>query len=331
MNFKGIKSLFVMAIAASTIMVACKKEETDKQVAAPNQADKQTESRIKAFDAKISNFASNKGAKGSETMPVDSAIWLMEASFNYNYARNSVALYAGDDDVVKYSIAIEGNEVNFENVYNVYSQYVNHLQESLIGTGKKIAVIDVNNKIEATSKGKQIEIVAVIGEEKPEDFKLTSSDYWYWGFKKGKCGDYSGYSGQKDATDRLEQLWKGNAVSIIDGYYTDINEVDIVPNYVMNQENFPFEPGTIPYNVLRSFIFQAEVTSSCDPCLTPDMINYYYNSIKVVINLQKPYNKQYIRLADIYPDIMPTGHPTYPKLHRYKVNYGVFHHGANPM
>lgn len=311
-------------------MIGFKKEETDKQVAAPNQADKQTESRIKAFDAKISNFAKNKGTKGSETMPIDTAIWLMEASFNYNYARNSVALYAGDDDVVKYSIAIEGNEVNFENVYNVYSQYVNHLQESLIGTGKKIAVIDVNNKIEATSKGKQVEIVAVIGEEQVDDFTLNSTDYWYWGNKLGKCGECSGFEKVKDATHRLKELWKGKAVSIIDGYYTDINEFNIKPYDVMN-ENFPFQPEEIPYNVTRSFMFQAEVHQNFQPCLTPAMINYYYQSISIVINLQTPFGKQFVRVKDIQPDIMPIGQLTYPKLHAYTINYGVFHHGANPM
>ena len=303
--------LLTAIMAAAVIFASCSKDGVDHDSQSTAETNKTTQ--------KLISFRQDLFSKNGGSMTSDSAEWHLEGLFNFELANNT-HLFEQLEFLYDTLAWPESNgEINFENLQQLYAN-VNELAQTLASQNGNpdytFDVIDLQVLETGLKSGEKAVVVAIAsGLAIPTyigfNFEFGPTDYWSWGWKEGKCDDFTGQYDGFDATTELEKRF--NSAQFGNGYFVSVEEVW-------------GEPGDFPAvdNPFGSYmIFEnTQSSSGLTYCISPEEMNYYLSKFGHIKNFLKPTGKSFKNVA-VIDDFIPMGSP-FPILHRYRFYYGNF-------
>ncbi len=267
------------------IFTSCNKDEisTIKKESSENISDKELELQILDFSALMK---SSRKAATNETMNFADALWMLEASFNYNNCFSEGDCEFTQTDSVYIPVNYGSfDEIPMAELQNLFISINNKLGEiyNVFNASNK-GVVFIDFELEATPNGNQIFINMAMGSFSTQKQGATANkinpfgptDYWFPGnlyhdveHRKGKCRYELGqYAGVADAESEIERaIMKYNCSKNSPLYYY----VSISP---LNASN----PNT---NLFRGF---------SNSCINPYGMNLFYNEVVKKIALTRAHN-----------------------------------------
>ncbi|MBI9039473.1 MAG: hypothetical protein JEY97_15185 [Bacteroidales bacterium] len=285
-------------------MNSCSKQEiAEKPVAAQQEIKMSDEDinvlkKIKTFKQKVKCNKENRDLKMGEIMCIDSAIWYLESTINYNYGHpdvkyNNIFNYT---DSVNLNLDANGN-ATFGDVivlYDIIIDKISNFYYDISGNQKNFIIIDI---YETELQNVQMELIFTASVGSGWEYFIEvfdETDYWYYGYYEGKCGPYSGNSGEDAATNILDKIHyyqpvfdPGPGYSVI---YTDVEtiisneEFDLNPSFFRNPED-PEIDNYLDYYMFYASSIVGDLGEE-EECLYPLEMNFYFNGTQTMI-----YNK----------------------------------------
>jgi len=328
MKYKHFLLPFAGIIMIAAIIVSCaKQEQTELNSSSPeiyqSTADMLIENKIKAFKGKLEYIRENPTFKSGETMTVDSAVWYLTASFNYTFARAGSDFAYIISDSAKITIPTTGEELLQENLPAIYQQFLDSLSSkyhAIQSENKKLIMVNLVIG-ESTENGTAVTLHSATGEGIPTYiyglFGLT--DYWYWGYYLGKCGDFVGLNEGEDATTQLQYRINNPNITYPPGTYFIPDQTNTGWIYPWYEEEY--EDENSPNGVYRLFFDDATYPPNEEPCIPPDDMNYYlYEGVDYIMEYNKPLGK-YLTNGEVMWDI-DTGIGYELRYHIVRFTYG---------
>lgn len=295
------------------MVFSCKKDTIEQQ---QTQEDEQM-MRSKKVIALIHNFEQkmNDALKSAETISLDSAVWCIEASLNYNYAdpANATGEYSINSFTYTFSVN-ENSEVLLSDVQTIYEQMENDLvnnQKSSDNVVLAFSDISVDSLVGGTAY-----MSGTNGSSSglPRSY-IAIDDDWYWGTLGGPLvGNCLGTDSTSDASNELE--WRLNnplPAPTEQIFYTDLETPEIFGEDFLDENDYPrlYIGWNYPY----------------DDCLTIDTLTYYLNQSDDIIYTYKPNGglrpttKDFVKV--IIDDALLFSQNYSAHYHLYKVTYGI--------
>ncbi len=203
--------LYIIVVLLFVGFNGCKKEAINQQ---PTQDDemmvrsKKVVSLIRQFNQKLES-----SLKTSETISLDSAIWNMEASLNYNYADPEEAVGEYSFNKSNYTIEVDADgEVSMADVQTVYTLMEQDLGNSF-KSGDETVVIFSDVALDSVIGGTAY-LSGTNGYSSGIARNYTPiDDDWYWGtlgqeYGNPLLGNCTGTDTTSDASDELQ--WRLN-------------------------------------------------------------------------------------------------------------------------
>jgi len=309
-------NLCIIVILLMVGLFSCKKDTIDQQ---QTQED-ELMMRSKKVIALIHNFEQkmNDALKSGETISLDSAIWNLEASLNYNYADPEEAVGEYSFSKSNYTIEVDANnEVLFSDVQTVYSQMEQDLGNSF-KSGDETVVIFSDVALDSVMGG-----TAYLSGTNGFSSGIARNyvpidDDWIWGtlgqeYGNPLLGNCSGTDTTSDASDELQ--WRLNNPMPV-----PTEQIFYINLVTEEATGFDFEVGGDP-RLYVGWDYPA------DNCLTIDTLTYYLNQSDDIIYTYKtngglrPANKSFVRLI-IFDDVV-VGEGYAEHFHYYEVTYGT--------
>ncbi len=309
---KKLNYLVSLFLVCSFVFISCQKDKAEiKDESTKNDATKITT---------IANL-SKPASKSGEYITADSAVWYLEGLLNFEKANNNhvfgdVDFYHNTLTVTVTDGQISLSELNI--LYITIDAWVEIIQQQSGNEDYSFDIVDLNLETTGLKSGTQNLVVSISGGVLGiglNYYPFGTTDYWYWGYELGKCGEYSGYIG-KDASTELQRKFRNPIAVPGPGYYTDVVRIDVVPGFDTafdDPENAPYA-GTMLYS-------QGGTNNAFDQCLSPNDLNYYLSKFDFIRNTKNPPNKQYKTVEVIYTDSPGIGY--WLHIHIYKLYYGV--------
>jgi hypothetical protein len=287
----------------------CKKETTNTPVAV-SAADQKITRQVQTFKQKlISNL------KDGEDVKLDSAIWYLEATLNFTYARANNTRDVINLDSAKIVLPlIQKSTILSSDLATAYANLVDSLSLHYHAIpGEKGVVFTDLAIIESADNNVVIKMTDMITTTSNSGHSgFGPDDYWLWGNNGRKC---DGTLMPWDAAKKLAQHANmGDCVLPISCYTSVEQSPMIFPEDVPSSGN-PF--GYWDYLLFELGGLNPEVSQ----CLSPDAMNYYLAGLKTIANLYKPVGKQTIKYYCISDLLVPTDF--WLHLHRAQITYGV--------
>ena len=220
-------------------------------------------------------------------MGVDSAVWYMKLSANFNY---------GNASANKEDVSIQESKIPFDNTSGYFSiEDVSSMYDAIIdsvrthynsvGASEK-ALSYVNITIDTiqsatTADAYQLLITSVVTSNLVQNsFLFGPTDYWWWADGGGKCGPYSGYTG-KDAMTQLEYMFQLRLPVPGNGYW--------LPEFTIHEVPISFPALTTPSNYCGWYLFRNQMSlPGFHECITPSEMNFYLNGLELIGNTLLP-------------------------------------------
>ena len=257
--------------------------------------------------------------KSGESISLDSAVWNMEATLNYDYADpdSASALFITRKSV--YTLDIDANEfVTLTDVQTVYDLMEDTLEMQfldLINTVKIIVMCDVS--VDSTDSNKAyLTLTNGFGLDLPTQYDpFDEDDDWIWGTISGPlAGKCDGSDSTSDGSNELQK--RLNNPLLVPGeqiFYTDIETPERTGEDFLDENGAP-----------RLYVGWDYPQHNC---LDNDTLTYYlWQSDEIIHNYSsegglRPANKSFVSLEIIDTMIYKSGGYT-KHLHYYKVTYG---------
>ena len=323
---KKLNIVMIMLIT-SFVFMACEKENIDNNTSTNNENNKQSsiqnEMEMSDLEVNINNFLDKMEAEEEGSLPLDSAVYYLEAGFNYRYANSGrdtelvttqvdtsyVDIQINEDDLCTYS------SMN-ESYYDIYEE-MELIFDDIPFDDKSLNIVDVELIQEAT--GFQLRLISF--------WKFNSSiasglpGDWVWGLDGGKCNGT--YQGVYDATDAIERRYDLQKATILP--YGIWHNIDMTPFYYANSNLMTQNAPSNPFGYGQSLLFWHSKTPSSTVCLLHNETDFYVDNVPEVINRIK--NAQGINVTvqniDIESSISVNNSP-YLILHAARLTYGRF-------
>jgi len=322
--------ILIVSIILTLGMGSCKKElKNDDAInltGAQSDADRQVIKKILAFKDKIETIRTLPNLKtGNEPMPVDSAIWYIEATSNYTYgdATSTLESFVVDSSFIQ--VPVTNGQILWSDVQLAYDQVIDSLSvhnDNITANDKQLIVADISLK-ESDETTATFGITSGFGtDEQNCGLGLTNTYPWYWGWEQGRC-DGSGLGVGCDAADKIPQLANYEIAVPIGsgGFYTDVYTVpDIDPFMVPTTQN--------PYGEYLLFLGYESV--NYHPCLSTDEIAYYKNALIQIGQMYQPTNPVRSVVNYKLDDTVLGGGPSSTVAHLATIRYGVWVINNNP-
>jgi len=302
--------LYIIVVLLFVGANGCKKEAINQQTVNEDEM----MMRSKKVIALIQNFEQkmNDALKSGETITLDSAIWNMEASLNYNYADPGEAVGEYTFSKSNYILEVDANgEVSMGDVQQLYADMEQDLGNNY-KSGDDTVVIFSDVALDSIAGGTAY-LSGTNGYSSGIARNYTPiDDDWIWGtLTDSLAGNCDQDDMTSDGSNELE--WRLNnplPTSPVPIYgYTDIVKIEI--------------DGTQGAYSDRLYI---DFTGDDDACLSISDLTYYLGeSDEIIYTYQgqndgiRPIGKDLINVV-ITDDVSP-GLSTY--LHRYAVRYGI--------
>jgi len=314
---KKIHYFFVLILMGTITAISCQKEKAEVK-------DVQTNTEISKITRQLQAFKQNLKLKSNETMTSDSAVWYLEGLLNLEQANNDHVF--GDVDFYHDTLTltvIDGqislNELN--GLYTTIDAWVETLKQQSGNEDYTFDVVDLNLETTDLKSGTQNLTVTLSGGVLGiglNYYPFGASDYWYWGYGLGKCGEFSGYIG-KDASTELQRKFRNPIAVPGPGYYISVVSISVTPGFDPEFD----DPDHAPYDGYMIYSQSNQWNQQeFDQCLSPDDLNYYLSKFDFIRNTKNPPNKQYKTVEVNYTiGIMPS--PQWLHVHIYTLYYGV--------
>ena len=193
-------------------------------------------SLILKFKEAHSNY--ENGLKTFSDMPVDQALWTLEATANYDYAseKDSTADYVYDSVFVYIDSYINGDDeliLEGESLMEAYDDLFDFIYDQITASPNTVLIVGDLSVVEATTPLTTFMLSTVTGLIIPGNYGINATDYWYAILELGQCGPYPGQNVGWDASNRINQVlnWNhGLAYACANGgtlFYTSIDEFEI--------------------------------------------------------------------------------------------------------
>ena len=225
------------------------------------------ENRIMDFIADMKSHL-----KDGRVYSIDSAVWYLNATFNYTYAIwDSAFMYQSLDSTFHEVDLDPAGKVEESDLYAVYDLMLDDLEEHYddISLSPKhvFLCIIINNGI---SGGKlQLEFISSIVSGYTINMydPFNSTDYWFSIWDYGKC-DHTCLG--QDASDRLEyKLMHPQAVPLRIYFIPQVTIHDVDPWY--------YDYEGVKYGK-RGFWYEGSGIINEPQCLDPDLLNFYLSN-----------------------------------------------------
>ena len=337
----------IVALAAILITFSCKKnvENFDFQQIPDqmSQSSHRITNKILSFKERM-----NSHFKTGSDLCIDSAVWYVEATVNYDYGDVTNNREGLDMDTAYFSVPLSDGKVTASQAAAVYDKIIDSLsvQYSNLPANSHLVFADIFSQdsvsgnvifglIGAFSYGP----IIIIQNFDPE------TDFWKMGWADinmgGYCdGPYSGTQIDKDAATEIARRIRG-AIGYQSGRYTatDVVTLEIWPlGDVFYQEeqlmlycNFINSEDLIPEDNLEDYylFYRWSGYDNFESCLNPDEMFFWWFGTDFVSN---------DLLYDCFPDLIggknltsiemlggnTTTYPNYAYLHRVTNTYGVW-------
>lgn len=322
----GILVLFT----GSLLTYSCKKEITvnDKSNNKTERLlnDQQLEKKILSFKSKIDQIRSTPSLKtGNEPMPLDSAIWYIEATSNYTYGDGGSQLESFVVDSSFIEVPMSNGEVLWSDVQVAYDQVIDSLSahnDEITASEKQLIVADISLK-EVDENNAVLEVTSGFGTDTQDcGLGLTNSTSWYWGWEQGRC-DGSSLGVGCDASNKIAQLSNYEVSQPIGstGIYID-------PYIVWHIDPFQVPTSQNPYG--DYMLFLGYESASNHPCLSTDEIGYYKNALLQIGEMYRPAGVYRSIINYKLDDTSLGGGSTTTVVHLATITYGVWVTSSNP-
>ena len=231
------------------------------------------QSEMSDLEIRINNFLEDMENEEEGSLSLDSAIYYLEAGFNYRYANSGrdEELVATQVDTFFVDVDIDEDQCTYakmnETFGYIYTE-VSSIFEDINFDNKALHIIDVENAEELTNKFRVISSMKYA--------KLNDVGDWLWGFNHGPC---SGSGPPLDATDFIEDINEREHWNTLPyGIWTNIK-------YKPCGTSFPLPSGqSNPFGYFDSYLFGI-FCYSCNPCLLESEIEYYAEMLTPATNM----------------------------------------------
>ena len=316
-----MKKLILSIFVAITVIgyTACKKDINNQL---PNQQqENEMMKRGKKVASLIQNFKEKMDSdlKSGTDISLDSAIWNMEASLNYDFAQPDSASLNFITRKSVYTLTIDANQLSsitdVETVYGSMEDTLVMQYNALSNTVKIVVMSDVSlDSTDGTTA--YISVTNGFGLDLPSAYTpFAEDDDWIWGTLggplAGKCdGTMIGVSdGSNELQKRLNNplLVPGEQI-----YFTDLITLWVTGFDFTDENSDP-----------RLYIGWDYPVNNC---LTNDTLTYYLWQSDAIIHTYdsegglRPFNKSFVRL-EIRDDVIVSS-STF-NFHQYLVTYGI--------
>ncbi|MBA4240017.1 MAG: hypothetical protein C0448_04795 [Sphingobacteriaceae bacterium] len=288
--------IFITGICLSMAIISCQKNTEKLSPEDENLSELKNDEII----SKIKEFKSDEIIKNEKNVSLDDAIWLLEATANYDFD------YPGElqnHTIINTKFKTEKNLNNQKDLKVIYED-IKKIIQSYIFKNTGIQVIDLS-----TLNNNEIEITIIAGTNHnyqkilPTCQPFGSTDYW--DSYSGKCGSYSGQGTTSSAWQELTKKLNAKCVTEIcqnggNIVYTNISTMQI------NGNDMVYDNSTLGFNILNPYDLTPQndgITDFClfvawgsnqHNCLAPNEMNTYVNSIKFLANFNKPANTEIV-------------------------------------
>ena len=184
---------------------ACEKN-TVKPDAQSMQAN-ETELKIKDFLSKMKNASQ---LKSSELLPVEEALWNLEAAINYTRGDAGHEFAERQMDTLLISLNASEGMVNLSQLAQAYYSIQNHLGSQLNGQESKKLIASGIVPIETKSDALNLQIVTLTGTTGESESEPDNHPGWYWGMEFGLCDGT--LEGETDAAIEIEKRLKNTII-----------------------------------------------------------------------------------------------------------------------
>ncbi|MBC8485236.1 MAG: hypothetical protein H8D45_04255 [Bacteroidetes bacterium] len=289
------KTLLILAAIAITgigavIINACSKSDSNLQTQKSYEykefipAQEDVVFLIEEFNAAYKEH--NLGYKSGEDMPLNEALWNLEAGVNYEFCEPKDHLNNLSTD----STFVTVNLINGENgellvpgddLMDAYTDLLAFTNNQLNGGNEQMVlmVADVELK-DVAGQEATFKMTTEKGHPSPPSCEIEDDDYWYYANELGKCGPYVGQQIGKDASTRM--------------------------NYILNCTAYSCPGGTVFFTSITTYLLVPAGGDYPNTCYDPQSMQYLLDDNWDRIDYYQPTGKVYIDCIYI-DDVIPGG------------------------
>ncbi|MEZ5199223.1 MAG: hypothetical protein R2764_23410 [Bacteroidales bacterium] len=295
---KKTVSIISIAAIAMVMVFSCSKENaTDKPVEKQELTAYETHinKTLKDFKQKMEFIRANPNLKSGESVPADSAVWLLEATINFSHAFPNEYYNEFKTDTLTLTVARNTNgSVDINELTTKYDEMIQAVADVYHSSGfeeKGLAVVDLE-EADITESEIEINVQVLTGDKSndpppppPVNGPFEDGDDWWYGKNVGHC--YDPGSILEDAADHL--YWETSGlVPDPNGNYFFINEHEIIvsggdidfrrqndteDNYLDYYLYYSVEGTSLPFNEYEMLCIE-----------WTEMNNYYSYLINLMFN-----------------------------------------------
>lgn len=243
---------------------------------------------INSFNTKYVEY--NLGYKSGEDIPLNEALWNLEAGVNYEFRYPKDSLTIVSYSTTSFIIGVTKNAsgeliVNNDDLYSSYADILLFSENAINSNGTTSKLVFADLEIESIDENEaELVITAGIGQPKPRVCYVQSDDYWYAADELGYCTGGQAQTGILDAADRIDELLENRHCSypICPGggeinFYTSITEKSFYWN-----------------SAASDWYFWSGNSSSSNDCFDPDDISYWWGVAENLIEDERPTGKSFM-------------------------------------
>jgi hypothetical protein len=218
--------------------------------------------------------------KSTGTLIADSAEWYLEGLLNLEQANNSHEFGRVDFYHDTLMVNLMGNQVSLDDLNNLYSaisDWANSIKQSKDNESYTFDIVDLTIVETGLKNGEKNLAVSLSGGligSTQNYVPFDSTDYWYWGYGMGKCGDFTGQYMGRDATTELEYKIMHPLAVEPTGYFIDVESV-----WVMF---YDFPDYNSPNGESMLFTASGSGPEPYDVCISPEELNYYLSKFDYI-------------------------------------------------
>jgi hypothetical protein len=311
-NLLKAMTLFCALLALS----GCNKEGTRPSQNGNEQSSRNPIEQLRSFREQIETFKTNPGAKNSETITIDDALWDIENNFNLSFSdAESYYSQTKEHEFTLYLPITTDQRALVSDAVNLYFQVTEQARDAYANDGfsqKGFISLSVTNT-EETDGLLQVTFSGKTGERSPYnppiahvDGPFGTDDNWLFAAPMGKCDDPDIPSGAD------EQLQEHLYAELIEPY---VETGESVRNIYIDRKRFIFDGTTYP-----------GVYYTTDPnhlCIEHEYMNDYYYTERQIITQTIPNQYHLEGYAPISIAIEGIELNNNALTHRNEIEYGV--------
>lgn len=328
------------------LITSCAKEEAVLKADLPDDlalsGDERLEQQILTFCQRCKFLHENPGVKSSGIVTADSALWDIEAALNFVYSHQGITCDATYPYDLKLTLdCLPDGKVDNTEIAELYYEIIDSLvvfYNNINVSGKKVLVSDI--EVLPTVNPLEINLMVhlVIGREDAAPAYTTdpfgTTDYWFYGFSQGKCGQYYGQGFGSDAAREIEKL-QHNFITMPPAnyrvYYTDIENFTVKGNDYINPND------VIPNDNMYDYLmfFNNSNLPNFHQCLSPEEMNFYFHNTYYILtnpnmipSQTNPPGKDFIGMNLTGENIEYSGGNCV--MHKAFAKYGIPHYAFDP-